>query len=331
MAQHDQVIANQSASAVRADINSALAALFSNSSSTNGSQPSPTVAYQFWADGQNGIMKMRNGANSGWINLYTLDGVTDYLGDANFYTTIDSSVPRLQFDTNDFISYDRSTNTYSFNVGTTSYAKVDGNGLVTSQVRVADTSYGYALNADATSSFLSFAANDFFAFDRSTNTLRFLLGGVTIFSFADGFGSIDSAGGAGGRLKSSNSSNSMRLGYAAPYPTIAVDNTAFQIASPSDIKLKQNIEDLSLDDAWQQVQAMRPVSFEWIQGPSGRQPGVIAQEMEVINPGFVLPPTEGFDPQEQVMQLNTSAIIATLTAALQQAMARIEALEQQAA
>ncbi|MGA1561749.1 MAG: tail fiber domain-containing protein [Gammaproteobacteria bacterium] len=329
MAQHDQVIANQSASAVRADINSALAALFSNSS--GAAAPTTTIGYQFWADTSAGIMKMRNGANNGWINLYTLDGITDYLGDANFYTTIVSSVPRLQFDTNDFISYDRSTNTYSFNVGSTSYASVDGNGLFTSQVRVADTSYGYALNADATSSYLSFASNDYFAFNRSTNTLQFLVGGATLFSLADGFGSIDSAGGAGGRLKSSNSANSMRLGFASPYPTIAVDNTVYQIASPSDIKLKQNIEDLSLDDAWQQVQAMRPVSFEWIQGPSGRQPGVIAQEMEAINPGFVLPPTEGFDPQEQVMQLNTSAIIATLTAALQQAMARIEALEQQAA
>ena len=329
MAQHDQNIANQSASAVRGDINSALAALFSNSS--GAAAPTTTIGYQFWADTSAGIMKMRNGANSGWINLYTLDGITDYLGDANFYTTIVSSVPRLQFDTNDFISYDRSTDSYSFNVGSTSYASVDGNGLFTSQVRVADTSYGYALNADATSSYLSFASNDYFAFNRSTNTLQFLVGGATLFSLADGFGSIDSAGGAGGRLKSSNSGNSMRLGFASPYPTIAVDNTVYQIASPSDIKLKQNIEDLSLDDAWQQVQAMRPVLFEWIQGPSGRQPGVIAQEMEVINPGFVLPPTEGFDPQEQVMQLNTSAIIATLTAALQQAMARIEALEQQAA
>ena len=330
MAQHDQVIANQSASAVRGDINSALAALFSNSS--GAAAPTTTIGYQFWADTSAGIMKMRNGANNGWI-LYALSGVTRFLSDdANFFTTIDSSVPRLQFDTNDFISYDRSTDSYSFNVGSTSYASVDGNGLFTSQVRVADTSYGYALNADATSSYLSFASNDYFAFNRSTNTLQFLVGGATLFSLADGFGSIDSAGGAGGRLKSSNSGNSMRLGYVAPNPTIAVDNLVFTVdATASDIKLKKNIEDLSPDDAWQQVKAMRTVSFEWIQGPSGRRPGVIAQEMEAINPGFVLPSLPTEYPDEQVMQLNTSAIIATLTAALQQAMARIEALEQQAA
>jgi hypothetical protein len=328
MAQHDQVIANQSASAVRADINSALAAVFSNSS--GAAAPTTTVAYQPWADTTANIMKMRNGANSAWINLYTLDGVTDYLGDANFYSTIVSSVPRIQFDTNDYIAYDRAADAYTFYTASTSRASIDINGLFTPQVRVGSTAYGYALNADATSSYLSFATNDYFAFNRSTNTLQFLVGGATLFSLADGFGSIDSAGGAGGRLKSSNGSNSMRLGYAAPYPTIAVDNTVFQVASPSDIKLKHNIEDLPLADAWQQVQAMRPVSFEWIQGPAGRQPGVIAQEMEAINPGFVLPTLDGEDPQEQVMQLNTSAIIATLTAALQQAMARIEALEQQA-
>ena len=279
-------------------------------------------------------MKMRNGANNAWINLSTLDGVTDYLGDANFYTTIVSSVPRLQFDTNDFISYDRSANAYNFNVGSTSYASIDVNGVFTPQLRVGNTSYGYTLNADATGSVLNFASNDYFYYNRSTNTLSFAVAGSTVFALDDANGTIQSAANGGGRLRSlagSTASYSMRLGFVTPYPVIAVDNTTYNVASPSDAKLKENVEDMPAADAWQQIQQIRPVLFDWIGTPGPRQSGVIAQEMEQINPCWVLPTIEGFNAEDQVKQLNLPAVVATLTAALQQAMARIEALEHQAA
>lgn len=64
-AQHDQVIGNADGATVRADINNALAALFSLSS--GNSAPSTTVAYQLWADTTNGVLKSRNAANTGWI------------------------------------------------------------------------------------------------------------------------------------------------------------------------------------------------------------------------------------------------------------------------
>lgn len=72
MAQHDYVIANQSGAAFRADLNNALAAIVSQNSGT--SEPSTTFAYQPWADTTNGLFKIRNAANSGWITLYQLDG-----------------------------------------------------------------------------------------------------------------------------------------------------------------------------------------------------------------------------------------------------------------
>jgi hypothetical protein len=70
-AQHDQVVANADGATVRADINSALAALFSLSSGS--SAPSTTVAYQLWADSTTNTLKRRNAANTGWIVLATLD------------------------------------------------------------------------------------------------------------------------------------------------------------------------------------------------------------------------------------------------------------------
>lgn len=72
MAQHDYVIANQSGSAFRADLNNALAAIVSQNS--GAAEPSTTFAYQPWADTTNGLFKIRNAANSGWITLYQLDG-----------------------------------------------------------------------------------------------------------------------------------------------------------------------------------------------------------------------------------------------------------------
>jgi hypothetical protein len=72
MAQHDYVIANQSGSSFRSDLNNALSAIVSQNS--GASAPSTTYAYQTWADTTAGVMKMRNGANSAWITLYQLDG-----------------------------------------------------------------------------------------------------------------------------------------------------------------------------------------------------------------------------------------------------------------
>lgn len=67
MPQHDQNIANANGATVRSDINSALVAIFSNSSGATA--PSTTVAYQFWADTTSGLLKMRNAANSAWIDI----------------------------------------------------------------------------------------------------------------------------------------------------------------------------------------------------------------------------------------------------------------------
>ena len=72
MATHDYVIANGTGQAVRQDLNNALAAIVSNNSSS--SEPSTTYAYQWWADTNANLLKIRNSANNGWITLRELDG-----------------------------------------------------------------------------------------------------------------------------------------------------------------------------------------------------------------------------------------------------------------
>ena len=72
MAVHDYVIANGTGSAVRSDLNNALAAIVSNNSSS--SEPGTTYAYQWWADTNANVLKIRNSSNDGWITLRELDG-----------------------------------------------------------------------------------------------------------------------------------------------------------------------------------------------------------------------------------------------------------------
>jgi len=71
MSQHDFDIANQTASAARADINSALQAL----ASSNSGATAPTTTYpnMLWYETDTNILKMRNEADSAWINLFYID------------------------------------------------------------------------------------------------------------------------------------------------------------------------------------------------------------------------------------------------------------------
>ncbi len=71
MATHDYIIANASGAAVRSDLNNALAAIVSQNSSS--SEPSTTYAYQLWADTTDGVLKIRNAANSAWNAFAALD------------------------------------------------------------------------------------------------------------------------------------------------------------------------------------------------------------------------------------------------------------------
>jgi len=67
MAQADGVIQNDTGANVRADLNNNIAAAFTNHS--GASAPSTTYAYQFYADTANNELKIRNGANNGYITI----------------------------------------------------------------------------------------------------------------------------------------------------------------------------------------------------------------------------------------------------------------------
>ena len=74
MTTHDYVLANQSGSSFRSDLNNALAAIVSQNSSA--SEPATKYAYQYWVDTSvtPALIKQRNAANDGWITLSEVGG-----------------------------------------------------------------------------------------------------------------------------------------------------------------------------------------------------------------------------------------------------------------
>jgi len=74
MATHDYVIANDTAANVRADLNNALAAIVSNNSGATA--PATTYANQWWYDSTNDILKIRNEADTGWIDVVSINQST---------------------------------------------------------------------------------------------------------------------------------------------------------------------------------------------------------------------------------------------------------------
>ena len=61
MATHDYVLDNATGANFRSDLNNALAAIVSNNSSST--EPSTKYAYQWWADTNEGVLKIRNSSN----------------------------------------------------------------------------------------------------------------------------------------------------------------------------------------------------------------------------------------------------------------------------
>ena len=111
MSQHDFSIANQTASSARSDINNGLQALASNNS--GASAPSTTYANMFWYDTSNNILKVRNEANSSWIDVVYINqstGVTSILDNTNLVTSGGSTTGLLG---------DQSISTWNTGTGTT--------------------------------------------------------------------------------------------------------------------------------------------------------------------------------------------------------------------
>ena len=76
----DYDVENSTGANVRGDLNNILDAILTMNS--GAAEPAYRKAYTFWADTGNNLLKMRNSANDGWIDLRTLTGGVTSSADA---------------------------------------------------------------------------------------------------------------------------------------------------------------------------------------------------------------------------------------------------------
>ena len=136
MAQADQQIQNASGSSVRADLNNNFDALFSNNSGS--SEPSTTTAFMWFADTTNDALKIRNAADSAFIEVGTLSETNlglalkaspTFTGNVGVPAGTVSSLPiRRSDDTNTGI-YFSAADTLDIATGGTRRAHFDTNGI----------------------------------------------------------------------------------------------------------------------------------------------------------------------------------------------------------
>ena len=141
MAQHDYVIDNSTGATVRADINNVLQAIATNNSGS--SAPSTTHPFQLFADTTNNVLKIRNAANNGFINLFTLSGGVDVDAASNFNEDVtftgasanivfDKSENTLEFKDDAFLAFgdnDECTITHQSSDSTTRIIETGGGSL----------------------------------------------------------------------------------------------------------------------------------------------------------------------------------------------------------
>ncbi len=292
MATHDYVIENGTGAAVRSDLNTALAAIVTNNSSSLA--PATTHAYQWWADSGSGLLKIRNSANSAWVTVGKLDG-TELLPDGS------ASSPGLSFvdDTNTGI-FSGAADQINVSTGGSERLRIDssGNFLIgsygTSVPGFGNSTVGMALSApsDGTSLMISRASN------------------VAIHANRNSDGQVISI-----------QKNGTQVG------SISISGSSTSYNTSSDHRLKENVA--ALPDGITRVKQLLPKRFNFIAVPEITVDGFLAHEAQAVVPEAVTGTHNEVDGDgNAVMQgIDQAKLVPLLTAALQEAIAKIETLE----
>jgi hypothetical protein len=122
--------------------------------------------------------------------------------------------------------------------------------------------------------------------------------------------------------------------FFGPYATaigvgsVTTNGTTTAYNTTSDYRLKENIAPLA--NAVSRVKQLAPKNFTWKSNPSlGTVEGFIAHELQAVVPDAVFGEKDALDQdgKPKYQGVDSSMLVALLTAALQEAITRIEALE----
>lgn len=307
MAQADGSCANASGSAFRADLNTQLAAVFTNHSGSTA--PATTFAYQFWADTTSNKLKIRNSTNTAWIDLRGLDGALE-LGTASSITIGNGTAiaPSLGF------TSDTDTGWYRYSANTIGLATEgtyrlfigDNNGLVTSN------NGGPSLMWKTTTNPIT----------NNVTGIQFTDSGrINVGNFGECL--------ALNRHGSSNTGNIVGFHYnGAAVGTISINSNGTSVAynTGSDYRLKQNV--VALTGAKARLNQLAVKRFDFISAPGTTVDGFLAHEAATVVPECINGTKDEVDSNgDPIYQgIDQSKLVPLLTAALQEAFAEIAAL-----
>jgi len=104
-------------------------------------------------------------------------------------------------------------------------------------------------------------------------------------------------------------------------------STGINYASASDYRLKENV--IKLQNSTERLKKLKPSNFNFLEDPSETVDGFIAHELQEVVPGAVTGKKDavGFDGKPNYQGVDQSKIVPLLTAALQEAISKIEQLE----
>jgi hypothetical protein len=108
--------------------------------------------------------------------------------------------------------------------------------------------------------------------------------------------------------------------------SINITATGTTYDTASDYRLKDNA--IPMTGSWSKVKSLKPVNYTWkVNGDQGE--GFIAHELQEVVPSAVTGQKDAIDSDgnPKYQSIDYSRIVPILTAALQEALARIEALE----
>lgn len=111
------------------------------------------------------------------------------------------------------------------------------------------------------------------------------------------------------------------------YANVSTNGTTVTYGTGSDYRLKTNVTPLTGSTA--KVKALKPYSYNWVSAPTLENQGFLAHELAAVVPQAVVGEKDALwpDGSMKVQQVDLSYVVPLLTAALQEALARIEALE----
>jgi hypothetical protein len=195
-----------------------------------------------------------------------------------------------------------------------------------------------AREATSGNGYLSFLTRNGSGGQYATERARINSSGQWLFNCTGQTG--DAPNTAGGRINETNGNEKVRVaidsqvafqfyspsgGTAGPVGSVTVNASSTSYVTSSDYRLKENIAPMT--GALTKVAALKPVTYSW-KNTGEADEGFIAHELQEVCPNAVVGEKDAVDAEgnPQYQGIDTSFLVATLTAAIQEQQAIITAL-----